>query len=1217
MFVELHAQSAFSFLEGADHPEALVAEAARRGMSALALVDRDGVYGAPRFHRAAVDAGIRPLIGSELTLAGGGRLPVLVEDREGWQNLCRLITRAKLGAPKGKAAVTLEDLEASATGLVCLTGGARGPLADAVRGGDRDAARRSLDRLVGIFGRAGVFVEVQRHFDRAQERDLERLVELARSARVPLLATNQPLYARPGGRALADVFTCIREKTDLDRAGRGLLVNAERGLRDAAAMAGAFRDVPEAVEGAGELALRLGFTLKDLGYRFPDFPLPPGTSAHAHLRDLVARGVRDRYGASGPVAERARRQVAHELEIIGRLDLAGYFLIVWDIVQFCRGNEVLVQGRGSAANSAVCYALGITAVDPVKMDLLFERFLSESRGEWPDIDLDLPSGDRRERVIQYVYRRYGRLGAGMTANVITYRGRSAAREIGKALGLPGDMQDRLARLVENWGYQDPQAVLTRHLAEAGCDTRHPRIRKFAALWTRVQDLPRHLGQHSGGMVIAAGRLDDVVPLEPATMPGRVVVQWDKDDCAALGIVKVDLLGLRMMSVLQESITLVSETGGTVDLAHLPADDPTVYRMLQRADTIGVFQVESRAQMATLPRIHPERFYDLVVQIAIIRPGPIVGDMVHPFVRRRRGREPVTYAHPTLEPILARTLGVPLFQEQLLRMAMVAAGFTGSEAEELRRAFGFKRSERRMAEVEVKLREGMARRGITGTAADQIVHQITSFALYGFPECVAGDTRVLDADTGRWVRIEDVVTGAERVEATLACDETRTLRRRRVLRATASGRRAVYRLTTLAGRAVVATAEHPLLTPQGWRPLAALRERDRVAAAPRGVGGADLRDARAGWDSVVTVERAGTRATYDLEIEGDHNFLADDLVVHNSHSSSFALLAYASAYLKAHHGPAFYTALLNNQPMGFYHSATVVNDARRHGVRVLPVDVVRSDWSCTLERCDAAWAVRLGLRFVKGLRERAGQALVAARAARPFVSPPDLAARADLTREEMATLASIGALASLGGTRRANLWRVAEQDPGPLFAPRPTPTDVARAEPPPISDRPPTVIPDLAAPAPTNTLGGHGDSPLRDMTVEQRLVADYAGTGVTLGPHPMRLRRAALAARGVTRAIDLARGEDGTRVRVAGSVIVRQRPGTAKGFVFLSLEDETGIANVIVTPGLFARRRLPLVSEPFLLVEGILQTQDGVVSVRAAGVEPLPRLAHVVPSHDFG
>src|SRR5438477_515243 len=631
-------------------------------------------------------------------------------------------------------------------------------------------------------------------------------------------------------------------------------------------MTAAFRDLPEAVAAGGELALRLGFTLKDLGYRFPDFPLPPGENAQAHLRDLVARGVRARYGPAGSLTERARHQVSHELEIIGRLDLAGYFLIVWYIVEYCRANDSLVQGRGSAANSAVCYALGITAVDPVGMELLFERFLSEARGEWPDIDLDLPSGERREAVIQHVYQRYGRLGAGMTANVITYRGRSAAREVGKALGLPRDMQDRLARLVSTWGYQDADDLLTKHLAEAGCDTRNPRIRHFAALWMRIQDLPRHLGQHSGGMVIAAGRLDDVVPLEPATMPGRVVIQWDKDDCAALGIVKVDLLGLRMMSVLQDSIRMVGEQGGHVDLAHLPPDDPEVYAQLQQADTIGVFQVESRAQMATLPRIHPERFYDLVVQVAIIRPGPIVGEMVHPYINRRRGREPVTYPHPALEPILRRTLGVPLFQEQLLRMAMVAAGFTGSEAEELRRAFGFKRSETRMQEVEAKLRAGMAQQGITGAGAEEIVRSITSFALYGFPECVVGETRVIDADTGRWIPIEALLTRRVRIEHTLACDAHLKLRKRRVLKATSSGRRMVCRLRTALGRELVATAEHPLLTRDGWRPLAALRTGDHVAAAralPRSGCALD-------WDRVAAVGSVGLHETYDLQIDGDHN-----------------------------------------------------------------------------------------------------------------------------------------------------------------------------------------------------------------------------------------------------------------------------------------------------------------------------------------------------------
>src|SRR6266566_1365533 len=1086
MFIELHAQSAFSFLEGAELPEAYAAAAARLGMPAVALCDRDGVYGAPRFTRAALDAGVKPIIGSEITLTDGSRLPLLVEDREGYQNLCHLITRMKLGAAKGSAAVTLAELAPYAAGLVCLTGGAYGPLALRLDAGDVAGARGALERLVTVFGRSSCYVEVQRHLEREQERVVQGLVALARAAHVPLVATSQPLHARPEGRLLADVFTCIREKTDLDHAGRRLSLHGQCRLRSGREMTRLLHDDPDALANTGELAMRLAFTLKDLGYRFPDFPLPPGETPLEHLRELVERGVRARYG-TGPLVTRARRQVAHELDVIGRLDLAGYFLIVWDIVEYCRANDILVQGRGSAANSAVCYALGITAVDPVGMELLFERFLSEARGEWPDIDLDLPSGERREAVIQHVYRRYGRLGAGMTANVITYRGRSAAREVGQALGLPRDMRDRLAQLVANWGYQDPEELLTKHLPEAGCDPTSPRIRRFATLWTRIQDLPRHLGQHSGGMVIAAGRLDDVVPLEPATMPGRVVVQWDKDDCAGLGIVKVDLLGLGMMSVLQDSLTLVRETGGEVDLAQLPADDPAVYRSLQEADTIGVFQVESRAQMATLPRVRPERFYDLVVQVAIIRPGPIVGDMVHPYIRRRRGREPVTYPHPSLEPILRRTLGVPLFQEQLLKMAMVTAGFTGTEAEELRRAFGFKRSEQRMHEVEVKLREGMARQGITGEAAEQIVHSITSFALYGFPE---------------------------------------------------------------------------------------------------------------------------------------------------SHSSSFALLAYASAYLKVHHAAAFYAALLNNQPMGFYHASTIVKEGQRRGQHFLPVDVTRSDWLCTVETVDRdsdhaserprGWfrggagvakpggphpfqSVRIGLRYVKGLRERAGRAIVAARADRPFRSLTDVATRAGLDRDELTALAAVGAFNALGGTRRGNLWRAAVPVAGPLF----TGVDDRHVWPRRHDSIEPHNSTEMSQP------NAETPQPITDMTLAERLAADYAGTGLTLGPHPMRLRRAALARDGVVAAAHLANGTDGRRVRVAGSVIVRQRPGTAKGFVFLSLEDETGIANVIVTPQLFARHRLTLVAEPFLLVEGILQIQDGVVSVRAQRVHALPAPEYTIPSHDFG
>ena len=843
--------------------------------------------------------------------------------------------------------------------------------------------------------------------------------------------------------------------------------------------------------------------MADLGYRFPDYPVPPGETHTSFLRKLTDLGARDRYR---PYHDRARAQIARELDLIERLDLAGYFLIVWDIVNFCRHNDILVQGRGSAANSAVCYSLGITAVDPVGMDLLFERFLSEERGEWPDIDLDLPSGDRRERVIQHVYEKYGRLGAAMTANVITYRGKSAAREVGKTLGIDAVQVDRLAKVMNQFEFVDPADTLRKRMIDAGCELDHPTFRWFAELWTRMQDLPRHLGQHSGGMVICQGQLDSVVPLENASMPGRVVLQWDKDDCSDMGLVKVDLLGLGMMAVLQDAITLVNQPGlqpgagspkPVVDLAHLPPDDPAIYKMLQEADTIGIFQVESRAQMATLPRLHPERFYDLVVEVAIIRPGPIVGNMVHPYLNRRAGREDVTYAHPSLEPILQRTLGVPLFQEQLLRMAMVTAGFTGGQAEDLRRALGFKRSEKRMKQVEIKLREGMARNGITGDTAEQIISSITAFALYGFPE---------------------------------------------------------------------------------------------------------------------------------------------------SHAASFALLAYASAYLKAHFPAAFYTALLNNQPMGFYHPATLVKDAQRRGVRFSGVDVQHSDWNC---RVDLDGTVRLGLRYVSGLREEIG--LTIERATRPgarrqepgaglsnvcpkcgcddksmletvkagsyfcnncahdwnlatptnqlklpvevpprFTSVDDLVNRTGIRREELQTLADIGAFASFGYERREALWQVekAIRPAGALFS-----------------------GPDAGRPEPEA-------SPLPPMTSDERLTADYAGTHLTIGPHPMAMRRSELAMRGVLRAVDLPRARNGRRIRVAGSVITRQRPGTAKGFVFLTLEDETGIANIIVRPDLFDRDRLTILEQPFLLIDGILQNQDGVTSVKAERLHALAGAAIEIDSHDF-
>src|SRR5262245_56430560 len=643
MYIELHAASAFSFLQGASLPETLVERAAALGYPALALLDADGVYGAPRFHKAAKQAGIKAIVGAELTVTPQTpnpksqiptwRLPVLVAAQDGYKNLCRLVTRMKMRAAKGEGALALEEFDGYTTGLVALAGR---PILDAAHYG----VGGLLDRLVGLFGRGNVYVELQRHLLRDEEAANVMLDSLARAFRLPTVATNDVRFAESSDRPLFDVLTCVHHKTTLDAAGRKLARNAERYLKSPEAMTQLFADRPTALAATMALAERLEYTMADLGYRFPRYPVPNGETETSFLRHITEAGARERYR---PYHDKARAQIARELALIEKLDLAGYFLIVWDIVNYCRQQDILVQGRGSAANSAVCYSLGITAVDPIAMDLLFERFLSEERGEWPDIDLDLPSGDRRERVIQHVYEKYGRHGAAMTANVITYRSRSAARDVGKALSLAEDDIDRLAKVMNNFEFTDPNDTLGRHVNEAGLSLSMPRMKTFAELWLAVQDLPRHLGQHSGGMVICQGELDGVVPLEPATMPGRVVVQWDKDDCADMGIVKVDLLGLGMMAALQDAIELVNagtrDSGlGTgvsspqspaprpyFDLAHIPMNDAEVYEMLQQAETIGVFQVESRAQMATLPRLKPNRFYDLVVQVAIIRPGPIVGD----------------------------------------------------------------------------------------------------------------------------------------------------------------------------------------------------------------------------------------------------------------------------------------------------------------------------------------------------------------------------------------------------------------------------------------------------------------------------------------------------------------------------------------------------------------------------------------------------------------
>jgi len=1067
MYVELHARSAFSFLEGASLPELLIARCAELDMPAMALLDRNGLYGAPRFHIAAERAGTRAHVGAEIAVCDAGervrpahwlphrvpaepvRFALLAETQKGYQNLCRLITRYKLReAHKAEGAALLADVAEYSEGIVCLTGGDEGPLAAALARDGYDAALCEVQRLVHIFGPCNVYVELQRHFDREQEYRNQAAVRIADALHLPLLATNGVNYATAYEREVLDVLTTIRHHCTLETAGRLLSSNAERYLRSAREMRQLFRDLPEAVDNTLELSARLTYQMSDLGYCFPDYPVPAGGSMQSFLEKRTEEGIRNRYvpKRDANLFARAQKQSQRELALVAKLGLAGYFLIVWDIVQFCGREGILVQGRGSAANSVVCYALGITAVDPVGMDLLFERFLSEERGEWPDIDLDLPSGEQREKAIQYVYQRYGELGAAMTANVITYRGRSAAREVGKALGFDAETLNRLTKLVSAWEWKDKDDSLGRNFQDAGFDLQHRRIAKYVELSGRMQDLPRHLGQHSGGMVICGGQLNAVVPIEPASMPGRTVIQWDKEDCADMKIIKVDLLGLGMMAVLKDCMDLVpAHYNEPLDLAQLPQNDPPTYRALQRADTVGMFQVESRAQMAALPRNYPICFYDLVVQVAIIRPGPIVGNMMNPYMKRRRGKEKVTYYHPLLEPVLKRTLGIPLFQEQLIRMAMIVANFTGGEAEELRRAVGMRRSMARMKDLDGKLRRGMSSNGIAPRVQDEIIQSISSFALYGFPE---------------------------------------------------------------------------------------------------------------------------------------------------SHAASFALIAYASAYLKCNYLAAFTAALLNNQPMGFYSPAAVVKDAQRHGLRVKPVDVLHSDWPCTLETESGnphRFALRLGLCYARGLRRDTATAVIAAREQRTFISIQDFALRIpELHKSDLALLAKIGALNSLGEVahRRDALWQVeyAGRPPGPLLDELPEQTSA--------------------------------DSPLRQMTIEERLVADFSGTGVTVGKHPMAYHRERLKEMGILAAGDLAGVAHGRTTRIAGCVIARQRPGTAKGFVFLSIEDETGIANAIITPAVYEQFKQVVVYEKFLLIEGELQNQENVISVKAREIRPLQISNAEVLSHDF-
>ncbi len=1070
-YVELHARSAFSFLRGASSPEDLAREAARLELPAVAVLDRDGLYGAPRFYGAAREQNLRARVGAEITMEDGHVVPLLVATRTGYQNLCQLITEAKLTPrapglkgprfPAGESPdlaagsrchlpapsdrkrpcfATWTELEKYSGGLIALTGDEDGSVRRAWRTGGAAAANFSLAKLLTIFGRDRLFVELQRHRIRGEEREMTFLRDLAAAHRLPVLATGGVAYATAADRMVADVFTCLRGHTTLDAAGRRLEINAERRLKSAREMAERFADLPEAVANSLHLDATLAFTLENLGYQFPGFLTPPGETMDTYLRARTFAAAHERFGA---LPENLQLQLNKELELIARLKFSGYFLIVWDICAWARQQKILVQGRGSAANSAVCYVLGITAVNPLKHRLLFERFLSDGRvgadgnPSWPDIDLDLPSGDRRESVIQEVYRRYGMRGAAMTANVITYRGRSTTREIGKVLGFGDDALDRFSSLYANGDF--PQTLdLQEQLRMAGIAAPHPRAEAMVRLHHHLQGLPRHLGQHSGGMVISRDQLDKVVPLEPATMPGRSVCQWDKDDCENLGIVKIDFLGLGMMAVLQDSFELCAHRGGPHNFNDIPPDDPETYEKIRAADTVGVFQIESRAQMATLPRFKPVNLYDLAIQVAIIRPGPITGHLVHPLIRRRDGVEKDDYIDPSVEalvkPILARTRGVILFQEQMLELSMTLAKFSGAQAEELRRAMGFTKQPEKLHHALAQLMLALRREGHNEAVVNRVCDSARTFAAYGFPE---------------------------------------------------------------------------------------------------------------------------------------------------SHAIGFAMLAYASTWLKIHRPAEFYASLLNHQPMGFYSPATLLQDGRRHALQAHPVCVAASRWECTVA---GGKSIRLGLRFVKGLREAAARAMLAARDEQPFTSLDDFLRRSDFTATERRALAAVGALDVFSHHRRTALWQVeaAWSDDEALFKQF---ADAYRE-----------------------------DSPLAAMSRGEEVQADFSGLGLTVGEHPMALIRDRLE---VCPAKDLRHVANGQTVTIAGAVICRQRPGTAAGFVFLSLEDETGIANAVVVPQLFERLRLVITQEPALKITGRLQNVSNVTHVRAETIEPLRESdLPAQASHDF-
>jgi error-prone DNA polymerase len=1027
-YVPLWCKSNFSFLEGASHPDELVEEAHRLGLPALTLTDRDGVYGIVRAHVKAREIGLQLIIGAELRVEDGSTVVLLAQDRTGYANLCRLITKGRLRSEKGESAVNWHEVCSHAPGMIVLWGGDQSLL---VREEEPDVAAHALrdafgDRVYGMIARH------QREDEIEQE---VRLRERAKRYELLLVAANEILYHTPARRPLQDVLTAIRHGIPVSSCGRKLKPNAEHSLKSQYLFARLFADDPGTVARTQEVADRCSFTLDEIRYRYPSEPLPGGTTSAEWLRRIVFDGARGRYGTVTPPD--VVQQLEKELEIIEALDYPGYFLTMWEIVDFCRQHDILCQGRGSAANSAVCYCLGVTAIDPVDMGLLFERFISKERAEPPDIDLDIQH-DRREEVIQHIYEKYGRARAAMAANVVRYRARSALRDVGKALGHSETSLDRVAKFLSSYEQVRPET-----LRQLGLEPASEPNQRLIQLTNEILDFPRHLSIHPGGFLLGHEPVHDIVPIENATMPERTVIQWDKNDLEEIGLFKVDLLGLGGLTQLDLSFKLLREHRGVeLSMATIPSKDVATFDMICASDTVGVFQIESRAQMAMLPRLRPRNFYDLVIEISIVRPGPITGGMVHPYLRRRQGKEPVEYPHPTLKPVLEKTLGVPLFQEQVMRLAVVAADYTPGEADQLRRDMAAWHRTGRMERHRERLITRMRAKGIAPEFAERVFEQIRGFGEYGFPE---------------------------------------------------------------------------------------------------------------------------------------------------SHAASFALIAYATAWLKCHYPAEFACALLNAQPMGFYAPATIVEDAKRHGVVALPVDLQRSDWHCAME-CDAqsagGFAVRMGLRYVKGFGEGDWEIVSRARRAAPFVSLEDFVRRARLNEDVLGILAEAGAFDSFGVDRRGALWELHR---------------LARAR-------------DESLP-----FTARQQSPDFDLlTPFEEVGWDYRTTAHSARRHPLEPLRAALDAQGLPNARSVGQMANGGKVNYAGLVICRQRPGTAGGVVFMTLEDETGFVNVVIWESVFQRYAVLAKTVSFLGITGTLQVEDNVVHLVAERLwkPQLRQRPSAPPSRDF-